>query len=95
MTMVRAKLNRSDLAFDDITDAEVSTSSGADGLLEVTLVPDVSDEVALLVKIRVISQGEEDEALRRQVAALLDEEPSADRTAALVEALARLALEVP
>jgi hypothetical protein len=43
----------------------------------------------------VISRTTAEEALRRDIADLLATEPSPERAAALVEALAYLALEVP
>ncbi|MBB3041229.1 hypothetical protein [Nocardioides soli] len=99
MTAIRAQLGFGQsigpASFVDLTDAEVEVRFGDGGLLEVTLTPDVSGEVAAAVRCRVISQGPEDEAVRREIAGLLAEEPGPGRTAALVEALGRLAVLVP
>ena len=95
MTTIQARVptGRS-IDVSDLTDADVTTEFAANGDLIVTLTPDVSDAVACAVKVRMISLGPTDEAIRCQIAGLLDQEPSATRDAALTEALARLALEV-
>ena len=99
MTVVRAQLafgqSLGPGSFGDLTDAEVTVGWGPGGLFEVTLTPDVPAEVVTAVRCRVISQTSVDEQLRRDIADSLSAEPSPDRTAALVEAVARLALEVP
>lgn len=96
MTVIRARLTRTtDYAFDDLTTADVASAFGSDGFLEVTLTPDVTDDVATAVRCRVISHGPDDEALRREIARLLDQPASPERTEALVVALARLAVLVP
>jgi len=96
MTVVRARLSRTtDYAFDDLTTAEVTAAFGPDGLLEVTLTPDVTEDVATAVRCRVISHGPDDEALRVEIAGLLRQPASPERTEALVVALARLAVLVP
>lgn len=95
MTTIQARVpaGRS-IDLSDLTDSEVATEFASNGDLIVTLTPDVADAVACAIKVRMISLGPTDEAIRNQIADLLDQDPSAARDAALTEALAHLALDV-
>lgn len=82
-------------SFADLTTGEVRVAFGSDGRLAVTVTPDVTPDVARAIRCRVISQGSEDEALRVEIARLLDQPAGPERTEALLVALAQLAVLVP
>lgn len=104
MTTIIARLapgrSISETSFSDLTTAKVSVAWGAAGMLQVTLTPDVSADIAASVRCRIISQTTADESARRSLRAalLLPKSTTAERLTrleALIEATAELLLENP
>lgn len=82
-------------SFADLTNATVTVGRAEGDMLVVTLTPDVTARVATSVRCRIISRTTTEETLRRTIATALAATPSTERTASLVDSLAKLALEVP